>query len=806
MGKKKKNKNSPSKSNSPFTPANRKGFNDNNDCEQNQHGESSSAACSSDIMKKKSMVLTIQNNGNNANKAKGLKEENERVLYINEYDASCINVSTGDKVLVVEVKMPLHEDISNDNNDISIPNQIVFSEEGNSIQQPKFVSVCKIKIGRNVSKKGSFSPKSPSNINNKSNVSQGEVKVYPTLLSQQIFKEKEDLDSSSQDNKVLQLNSPSQYNTNTPKTANESGNFSFKSFVKSPSSESKKSSSKTKEKRFAKLAVLPLKHIQDLSKRLLVSHSILHLKLITNQKTQSFFHVLERSKMLLQRMILSVCDDQYLRHKDIISITFQGIKVQFEVFVPNEQNQSNNWSDVDGLDSTMKQLSLDEEEKFDNDDDVVSHTLTSQFSSYDSKGMLLYVCRDTKIQFAFDDKSNQSINNIDTQGKISSINNMASMSSKKIVAGLDSILEQIHIFFKSPLQHPEMFPKTGPIRAPKGLLLHGSSGCGKTLIAKQIEFDIMNKTYLDSEKSQRPVIGITYINCASIQATTSIIGEAEHKLTKIFEKAEQRTNDGFSTLIILDDVHLICSRRGAAGGNGTDRIASTLLALMDGIGQHSSDLNPNPTVVNIGNVAILAITTNPTLLDPALRRAGRLDNEIEIPNPDDNTRAEIFNLLLTELEGDKVSIPQLGSDSIMKYAKLAKGFTGGDCCLSVKEAIRQALFRFSEAKDSKILLLDTDIQQAIRNTKPSAIKSITVEIPHVPWSSIGGMDNVKNLLREAIELPMTHSHLFEALRIPPPRGVLLYGPPGCSKTLMARALATEGNMNFLTVKGPELLS
>ena len=193
-------------------------------------------------------------------------------------------------------------------------------------------------------------------------------------------------------------------------------------------------------------------------------------------------------------------------------------------------------------------------------------------------------------------------------------------------------------------------------------------------------------------------------------------------------------------------------------------------------------------------------------LDPALRRAGRLDNEIEIPNPDDNTRAEIFNLLLTELEGDKVSIPQLGSDSIMKYAKLAKGFTGGDCCLSVKEAIRQALFRFSEAKDSKILLLDTDIQQAIRNTKPSAIKSITVEIPHVPWSSIGGMDNVKNLLREAIELPMTHSHLFEALRIPPPRGVLLYGPPGCSKTLMARALATEGNMNFLTVKGPELLS
>lgn len=275
--------------------------------------------------------------------------------------------------------------------------------------------------------------------------------------------------------------------------------------------------------------------------------------------------------------------------------------------------------------------------------------------------------------------------------------------------------------------------------------------------------------------------------------------------SKVFEKAEKlAVEKGISSFIILDDVHLICPRRGAAGEtSGVERVASTLLALMDGVGPSYKNGSHHKVP---GNLVILAITHNPSLLDPALRRAGRIDLEVEVPIPDDKAKAEIFDLCIRNICRDTLSTPVISDVQLLSLAKKAKGFTGADCALSIKEATRIAIQRQHDDCISTFQLSLKDLEHAIRTIKPSAIKSITVEIPHVPWSSIGGMEDVKKSLREAIELPITHSHLFSALKISPPRGVLLYGPPGCSKTLMARALATEGNMNFLAVKGPELLS
>ena len=354
----------------------------------------------------------------------------------------------------------------------------------------------------------------------------------------------------------------------------------------------------------------------------------------------------------------------------------------------------------------------------------------------------------------------------------------------RMVAGLDSTLEQAKAILLPPLLSSELFTNHS-LRPPRGVLLHGPSGVGKSLLARQIK--------LEFESQQ---VNVKSISCTSLQSRTAVVGEAERFLSRMFESL-QTQNGKSGTLLILDDIHLICPKRGGRN-QGADRLAATLLALLDGIGTSTSVDNQER-----GNLVILGITTNPSLLDPALRRPGRLDSEIEVPIPDEVSRAEILKFQL-ELLGTNVSTPELTESDFMSISRLAKGFNGADVMLAIKEALRKAI---GEAPDQgTVLLTRACLEASVRSTKPSTISSITVEIPQVHWSSIGGMDSVKEKLRESIELPITHAHLFEALNIPPPRGVLLYGPPGCSKTLMARALATEGQMNFLAVKGPELLS
>eukprot|EP00804_Cyclotella_cryptica_P000553 CCRYP_009971-RB/>CCRYP_009971-RB protein AED:0.02 eAED:0.02 QI:1196/1/1/1/1/1/3/90/701 len=419
----------------------------------------------------------------------------------------------------------------------------------------------------------------------------------------------------------------------------------------------------------------------------------------------------------------------------------------------------------------------------------------------------------TQIRFITSPRSNESFTNENS-----------TFVNSQLCAGLDTTLSRIRDALLPPILHPNLFPADGPLRPPKGVLLYGPAGVGKSLVAAQFAQELTVGTLSNNSKRIR----VKTVQCADLLASTAVVGESENILTSIFEEAERKASGSCGSLVILDDVHLICPRRGGVGTGGTglgvDQLAGTLLALLDGIGTKRA---PN------GGFIVLAVTTDPSQLDPALRRAGRLDVEIEVPVPDDKAREDILRFHISQLvsqhesnshthPGDSHFIHpniRISNKEIEDLARLAKGFTGADCKLAIKEAVRNSIRRVhskqrddpSERQQPLETLGDLnveyiDLEHAIRSTKPSAIKSVAVEVPHVPWSSIGGMENVKALLRESIELPLTHPHLFEMMQVPPPKGILLYGPPGCSKTLMARAIATEGQMNFLAVKGPELLS
>jgi len=441
--------------------------------------------------------------------------------------------------------------------------------------------------------------------------------------------------------------------------------------------------------------------------------------------------------------------------------------------------------DDQSLEVAFADLALD-------DDDVASAVASSSSSRYGAlstsevkRAVVAAASRGGVRLFRIDYST--SVEFVSRSGNVDSEEVAASahqiQQKRHFVAGLSGTLEQVRSLLVVPLTKTDMF-KNALAKPPKGILLYGPSGCGKSSLIRQISREL------------EPFCDVHYVNCTSIQTRAGIVGEAERHLFKLFlPPANSKPK-----LLVLDDIHLICPKRGGYNP-GADRLSATLLSLIDGIDSHKN------------RIVVLAATYNPSLLDPALRRPGRLDTEVEVPTPDGaSTRAEILKFQVAALGAllvDDSSSAIDDDDDWLDLGKLAKGFNGADCTLAVKEAIRKTIIKaLSEdvATPSPVPLSKDVLVAAIKGTKPSAVKSITVEIPQVHWSSIGGMESVKRELREAVELPLTHAGFFERYRVPPPRGVLLYGPPGCSKTLMARALATESQMNFLAVKGPELLS
>jgi len=344
------------------------------------------------------------------------------------------------------------------------------------------------------------------------------------------------------------------------------------------------------------------------------------------------------------------------------------------------------------------------------------------------------------------------------------------------IGGLKPQMHRIREMIELPLRYPEVFERLG-IDAPKGVLLHGPPGCGKTLIARAIAHE--------TEAQFFAVSGPEIIH--------KFYGESEAHLRKVFEEA---TRQGPS-IIFLDEIDAIAPRREQVAGEVEKRVVAQLLALMDGLNKRH-------------NVIVIGATNIPNALDPALRRPGRFDREIAIPIPDRHGRLDI-------LEIHSRGMPLKPDVDMSRLAEITHGFVGADLEALCREAamicLRDILadLDFSLAKIPYERLARLEVRMdhfltALREVEPSAIREVFVEVPNVRWSDVGGLARLKQRLVEAVEWPLRYAPLFEQAGVRPPKGILLSGPPGCGKTLLAKAIANESQVNFISVKGPALLS
>jgi len=344
------------------------------------------------------------------------------------------------------------------------------------------------------------------------------------------------------------------------------------------------------------------------------------------------------------------------------------------------------------------------------------------------------------------------------------------------VGGLDEQIQRIREMIELPLRHPEVFDRLG-IEPPKGVLLHGPPGTGKTLIAKAVA----NETFA------------TFISLSGASVHGKYYGESEARVREIFNEAEQNK----PCIIFIDEIDAIAPKREEVHGEVEKRVVSQLLALMDG-------LEPR------GQVVVIGATNRPNALDPALRRGGRFDREIEIGIP---TRKGRFEILQIHTRG----MPLTEDVDLQKLADLTHGFTGADISELCKEAAMKALRRVLPEIDfeadyipvevlNKLVVTMEDFLDALRFVEPSAMREVLIETPNVTWNDVGGLEEVKQALREAIEWPLKYPDIFNEAGAKPPKGILLHGPPGSGKTLLAKAVAHESEVNFINVKGPELMS
>ncbi len=344
------------------------------------------------------------------------------------------------------------------------------------------------------------------------------------------------------------------------------------------------------------------------------------------------------------------------------------------------------------------------------------------------------------------------------------------------VGGLDREIQRVREMVELPLRHPSLFKRLG-IDPPKGVLLRGPPGCGKTLLAKAV-----------ANESEAHFISIN-----GPEIMSKFYGESEKKLRKLFIEAEEKS----PSIIFIDEIDAIAPKRETVTGEVERRVVAQLLALMDGL--HGR-----------GKVIVIGATNRPNSLDPALRRPGRFDREIEIKVANEKERLEIFQIHTRNMPLDK-------KISLKEFAQITHGFVGADISAVAREAAMSALRRYlpkidleSEIIDPELLeqieVTKNDFEEALKEVLPSAIREVFVEVPNVTWDQVGGLEKLKQQLIEAVDWPLSNPTIFSRMGIRPPRGILLYGPPGCGKTLLARAVATESKANFISIKGPELLS
>ncbi len=403
------------------------------------------------------------------------------------------------------------------------------------------------------------------------------------------------------------------------------------------------------------------------------------------------------------------------------------------------------------------------------------------------------------------------------------------------IGGLKRELRLVREMIELPLKHPELFQRLG-IEPPKGVLLYGPPGTGKTLIAKAVANEV------DAH----------FISISGPEIMSKYYGESEQRLREIFDEAKENA----PAIIFIDEIDSIAPKREEVTGEVERRVVAQLLALMDGLEAR-------------GQVIVIGATNRPDAIDPALRRPGRFDREIEIGVPDREGRKEILQIhtrgmplepdysrgdviaVLEELKKDdrfdKKTVEKLIDEvkrtsdivgTLKKYddiyrevkarlidkmldelAELTNGFVGADLEALAKEAAMHALRKRMETGEidieaeeipeevlESLVVTKEDFFEALKNIEPSAMREVLVEVPRVTWNDIGGLEHAKQELREAVEWPLKYPEVFSAANIKPPKGILLFGPPGTGKTLLAKAVANESNANFISVKGPELLS
>ncbi|MGI6465697.1 CDC48 family AAA ATPase [Methanobacterium sp.] len=343
------------------------------------------------------------------------------------------------------------------------------------------------------------------------------------------------------------------------------------------------------------------------------------------------------------------------------------------------------------------------------------------------------------------------------------------------IGGLKEEVKKVREMIEIPLKRPELFERLG-ISPPKGVLMHGPPGTGKTLLAKAVA----NESDAHFIAIQGPEIMSKYV------------GGSEEKLREFFEEAEENA----PSIVFIDEIDAIAPKREEVSGETERRVVAQLLTLMDGLKTR-------------GQVVVIGATNRPDALDAALRRPGRFDREIEIGVPDKDGRQEVLQIHTRGMPlDDKVDLDEI--------AEITHGFVGADLEMLCKEAAMRVLRRIlpdikadeeiPKETLKKMIIKRADFKEALKEVQPSALREVLVQVPDVKWDDIGGLENAKQELKEAVEWPLKYPESFDKFGVTPPKGVLIYGPPGTGKTLLAKAVANESQANFIAVKGPELLS